>query len=68
MCRRLPLVDVRWQPPRPAPASGHPGADGEDAEAEEPALVLSVELKRLRGAAGGGHSRVYAPRFPKVRM
>lgn len=65
VCRRLPLVDVRWQAPRPAP--NHQPADDEDAEAE-PALVLSVELKRMRGpgTGGAGASRVHAPRFPKV--
>jgi hypothetical protein len=66
VCGRLPLVDVRWQQPRPAPA---PHGAEDDAEAEE-AMLLSVELRRLPklgGSRGGGsQTRVYAPCFPKV--
>ena len=74
MLERLPMVAVRWKPPRKPPlvsgkvaGSAKAKAEAEvDGEASDDALcLLEVELQRQRG--GRAAARVHAPRFPKAR-
>ena len=66
MCRRLPLVTVRFKPPR---LIGKPVAAESNAEQENLLKhILEVELSchRLR-RSGLSIGTAFAPRFPKVK-
>mmetsp|Transcript_17115 Transcript_17115/g.51216 ORF Transcript_17115/g.51216 Transcript_17115/m.51216 type:complete len:344 (-) Transcript_17115:377-1408(-) len=65
---RLPDVEVRWGRPTPAAPTRQQLDEAEDGGAEvEPALAVSVTLHRHSTGRGGASTRVYAPRFPKVK-
>lgn len=66
MLERLPVVDIRWRHPHLVQAKPK-GLEGGASPGQE--YQVEVQLRRVGGKkSGSGLARVYAPRFPKVRI